>query len=51
MPRMSDFFDQLQGASAFSKIYLRSGYNQLKVRVEDIPKTAFEHVMAITSFW
>ncbi|GKD42423.1 putative reverse transcriptase domain-containing protein [Tanacetum coccineum] len=41
LPRIDDLFDQLQGSSVYSKIDLRSGYHQLKVRNEDIPKTAF----------
>ncbi|GJS39796.1 putative reverse transcriptase domain-containing protein [Tanacetum coccineum] len=41
LPRIDDLFDQLQRSSVYSKIDLRSGYHQLRVREEDIPKTAF----------
>ncbi|GJV49938.1 putative reverse transcriptase domain-containing protein [Tanacetum coccineum] len=41
LPRIDDLFNQLQGSSVYSKINLRSGYHQLRVRDEDIPKTAF----------
>nr|GEU53940.1 putative reverse transcriptase domain-containing protein [Tanacetum cinerariifolium] len=41
LPRIDDLFDQLQGSSVYSKIDLRSGYHQLRVREEDIPKTMF----------
>nr|GFC40027.1 putative reverse transcriptase domain-containing protein [Tanacetum cinerariifolium] len=41
LPRIDDLFDQLQGYSVYSKIDLRSSYHQLRVREEDIPKTAF----------
>ncbi|XP_057471067.1 uncharacterized protein LOC130759868 [Actinidia eriantha] len=41
MPRIDDLFDQLKGSVCFSKIDLRSGYYQVRVKKEDIPKTAF----------
>nr|GEV29973.1 putative reverse transcriptase domain-containing protein [Tanacetum cinerariifolium] len=41
LPKIDDLSDQLQGSSVYSKIDLRLGYHQLRVRKEDIPKTAF----------
>ena len=41
LPMINDLFDQLQGAKVFSKIDLRSGYHQLKIREKDIAKTTF----------
>jgi hypothetical protein len=41
LPRIEDLFDQMRGARVFSKIDLRSGYHQMKIRSYDIPKTAF----------
>ena len=41
LPNINVLFDQLKGAKVFSKIDLRSGYFQLKIREQDIPKTAF----------
>ncbi|GJX49516.1 putative reverse transcriptase domain-containing protein [Tanacetum coccineum] len=41
LPRIDDLFDQLQGSNIYSKIDLRSGYHQLRVREQDIPKMVF----------
>jgi hypothetical protein len=41
LPRIDILFDQLAGAKVFSKVDLRSGYHQIKIRREDVPKTVF----------
>jgi hypothetical protein len=41
LPRIEDLFDQMRGARVFSKIDLRSGYHQMKIKPSDIPKTTF----------
>ena len=41
LPRIDDLFDQLRGVQVYSKIDLCTGYQQLRVRETDIPKTAF----------
>jgi hypothetical protein len=41
LPRIDILFDQLPGPKVFSKVDLRSGYHQIKIRLEDVPKTAF----------
>ena len=42
LPRIDDLFDQLQGATTFSKVDLRSRYHKLRIREEEIPKTFFK---------
>jgi hypothetical protein len=41
LPRIDILFNQLAGAKVFSKVNLHSGYHQIKIRPEDVPKTAF----------
>ena len=41
LPRIDDLFNQLKGASVFSKIDLRSGYHQLRIKDTDVHKMAF----------
>jgi len=41
LPRIDDLFDQLKGAKVFSKNDLRSGYYQMQIKGQDVPKTAF----------
>jgi len=41
LPRINDLFDQLKGSCIFSKIDLRSGYHQLKIKPKDVTKSAF----------
>jgi hypothetical protein len=50
LPRIEYLFDQMRGAKVFSKIDLRSGYHQLKIQTEDVPKTAFTKSMDHMSF-
>jgi hypothetical protein len=50
LPRIEDLFYQMRGAIVFSKIGLRSGYHQLKIRTEDIPKTALTTRYGYMSF-
>jgi hypothetical protein len=50
LPRIEDLFDQMRGARVFSKIDLRLGYHQMKIRPSDIPKTAFSTQYGLYEF-
>jgi hypothetical protein len=50
LPRIEDLFDQMRGARVFSKIDLRSGYHQMKIRPSDIPKMAFSTQYGLYEF-
>jgi hypothetical protein len=50
LPRIEDLFDQMAGARVFSKIDLRSGYHQMKIRPSDIPKMAFSTQYGLYEF-
>ncbi|WVZ75738.1 LOW QUALITY PROTEIN: hypothetical protein U9M48_023771 [Paspalum notatum var. saurae] len=50
LPHIDILFDQLAGARVFSKIDLRSGYYQIKIREEDIPKTAFSTIYGLHEY-
>jgi hypothetical protein len=50
LPHIEDLFDQMRGARVFSKIDLRSGYHQMKIRPSDIPKTAFSTQYGLYEF-
>jgi hypothetical protein len=50
LPRIEDLFDQMRGARVFSKIDLRSGYHQMKIRPSDIPKTDFSTQYGLYEF-
>jgi hypothetical protein len=50
LPRIEDLFDQMRGARVFSKIDLRLGYHQMRIRPSDIPKTTFSTQYGLYEF-
>ena len=50
LPRIDDLFDQLQGAQVFSSIDLQSAYYQVRLKPEDVPKTAFTTPLGLYEF-
>jgi hypothetical protein len=50
LPHIEDLFDQMRGVRVFSKIDLRSGYHQMKIRPSDIPKSAFSTKYGLYEF-
>ena len=50
LPRIDDLFDKLQGAQVFSSIDLQSAYYQVRLKPEDVPKTAFTTPMGLYEF-
>ena len=50
LPRIDELFDKLQGASVFSSIDLQSAYNQVRLKPEDVPKTAFTTPFGLFEF-
>ena len=50
MPNVDDLFDTVQGSRFFTKLDLHSGYNQVRIRTEDIPKTAINTPLRLGHF-
>ena len=51
LPRIDDLLDQLVGAVCFTRLDLMSGYNQIRISKEDVPKTAFVTPFGHFQFW